>query len=367
VVWSPTTDEHRDIVGVWIGISEPGDEQPERTETIRSTLAAIGAPMVEATAHADTTLFAVHDAEFVEFLDAASARWVADGYPARTGQSLVMPYMFPSIGLSLGVPPRRATALHADIGRYATDTMTPIASGTARAARAAFDCALSAADLVVDGARAAYAAARPPGHHAGRDFFGGSCYLNNAAGAAEHLRRSGVDRVAIVDIDAHHGNGTQAIFYDRSDVWFGSVHVDPGAGWYPHFVGFEDETGRGNGIGANVNLCLGEGAGDGPWVEAVATLCACAAAFGADAVVVSLGVDAAAEDPNSPLMVTESGFRVAGAAIGGIGVPTVFVQEGGYVVDRLGHFVRSVLEGFVTAEARSPQEQPPTNSSRDSE
>ncbi len=347
VVWSPTTDEHRDIVGVWIGISEPGDEEPERTATIRSTLGAAGAPMVEATPHADATLLAVHDGEFVELLDTAHARWIADGYPARTGQRLVMPYLFPSIGFALGAPPRRAAALHADIGRYAIDTMTPIAAGTARAARAAFDCALTAADLVLDGTRAAYAAARPPGHHAGRDFFGGSCYLNNAAGAAEHLRRSGAARVAVIDIDAHHGNGTQAIFYDRSDVWFGSVHIHPGAGWYPHFVGFEDETGRGDAAGTNVNLSLAEGVGDGPWIEAVATLCARAAAFAPDAVVVSLGVDAAIEDPNSPLQVTETGFRVAGAAIGGIAAPTVFVQEGGYVVDRLGGLVLAVLEGFA--------------------
>jgi acetoin utilization deacetylase AcuC-like enzyme len=347
VVWSPTTDDHRDIVGVWVGVSEPGDEEPARTAAIRSTLAAVGASFVEASRHGDAPLLAVHDAGFVSLLDTAHDRWIADGYPARSGQPLVMPYLFPSRGFSLGGAPRRATALHADIGRYATDTMTPIAAGTARAARAAFDCALTAADIVRDGARAAYAVTRPPGHHAGRDFFGGSCYLNHAAGAAEYLRNSGADRVAVIDIDAHHGNGTQSIFYARPDVWFGSVHIDPGAGWYPHFVGFEAEVGVGPGVGTTVNLCLPEGSSDGHWVEAVAALCARAAGFDPDVVVVSLGVDAAVEDPNSPLQVTDAGFRVAGAAIGGIGAPTVFVQEGGYVVERLGHFVLAVLDGFA--------------------
>ena len=347
VVWSPATDEHRDIIGVWVGVPEPGDEEPDRTQAIRTTLRARGATFVEARAHGDEPLRAVHDADFVAFLDGAYTRWVDDGYPARAGQPLVMPYLFPSRAVTFGDSPRVATALHADIGRFATDTMTPIGAGTARAARAAFDCALTAVDLVHEGAPGAYAATRPPGHHAGPDFFGGSCYLNSAAGAAQYLRHLGYERVAIVDIDAHHGNGTQSIFYERSDVWFGSVHIDPGAGWYPHFTGFRDETGRGDGDGTTVNLCVAEGGDDGPWIEAVATLCARAAAFSPDAVVVSLGVDAAAEDPNSPLLVTDAGFRIAGAAIRGIAAPTVFVQEGGYVVTRLGDLVLAVLEGFA--------------------
>ncbi len=346
VVWHPDTDRHRDITGVWIGIPEPGDEEPDRTAAIARALRARNAPFVEAVGHDDSTLLVVHERAYVDFLDSVHAEWVADGYPERTGQPLVMPYLFPSRAFTLGELPRRPSALHAWIGRYATDTMTPIAAGTAVAARAAFNCALTAADLVVQGATSAYALTRPPGHHVGRDFFGGSCYLNNAAGVAEHLRRSGIERVAIIDIDAHHGNGTQAIFYDRADVWFGSVHIDPAAGWYPHFVGHADETGRGEGIGATMNVPLPETAGDAEWIEAVAVLCAHAARARPEAVVVSLGVDAALEDPNSPLRVTEAGFRVGGAAIAAIAAPTVFVQEGGYVVDRLGDFVTATLDGF---------------------
>ncbi len=346
VVWDERHRGHRDITGVFLGLPVAGDEEPDRADALRAVLEGAGAPIVTATDHGDHPLHAVHDPEFVECLATAHTRWVDEGHTKDPGQPLVVPYVFTPAGLTRGGRARRPAAVRADIGRFASDTMTPLAAGTFVAARAAFDAALTACDVVTAGARAAYAAVRPPGHHVGRDFFGGSCYLNNAAGAAEYLRRLGYPRVAVVDIDAHHGNGTQSIFYDRPDVWFGSVHIDPGAGWYPHFVGFADERGEGDGMGTNHNLVLAEGAGDAEWVDAVATLCALAAVFEPQALVVSLGVDAAAEDPNSPLLVSDAGFRVAGAAIAGLAIPTVFVQEGGYVVDRLGGFVLSVLESF---------------------
>ncbi len=148
--------------------------------------------------------------------------------------------------------------------------MTLVGPGTWTAARAAVDVALSAVDLVAAGAPAAYALCRPPGHHATPGGYGGSCYLNNAAVAAEALRRAGHDRVAVIDIDAHHGNGTQAIFWERPDVLYGSLHVDPGAGWFPHVFGHASEIGAGAGAGATRNLPLPEGTGDGPWLAAVA-------------------------------------------------------------------------------------------------
>jgi acetoin utilization deacetylase AcuC-like enzyme len=346
VVTDRRTDLHRDITGVWLGLPMPGDEEPDRTDAIREATTRRGAEFVDATIHDDEHLLAVHDPSYLHFLDTAHARWVAAGYPSDPGQFLVVPYLFPRPGFVPPGPMRAPAALHAEVGSYAVDTMTPIGPGTARAARGAFDCALTACDLVLTGERAAYAACRPPGHHVGRAFYGGSCYLNNAAGAAQYLRSRGLARVAIIDIDAHHGNGTQSIFYDRSDVWFGSVHVDPAAGWFPHYLGFADEVGTGPGVDANVNLPLPEGAADREWADSVATLCAMAARWRPDAAVVSLGVDAAVEDENSPLLVTEAGFRVAGAAIAGLGVPTVFVQEGGYVIDRLGAFVVAVLDGY---------------------
>jgi acetoin utilization deacetylase AcuC-like enzyme len=224
--------------------------------------------------------------------------------------------------------------------------MTLIGPGTWQAARAAVDVALTAADLVADGATSSYALVRPPGHHATRRAFGGSCYLNNAAVAAQRLRDRDAARVAIVDIDAHHGNGTQAIFYDRADVFYGSVHVDPGAGWFPHFVGFADELGRDAGAGSTHNIPLAPGTGDEGWLAALDALLARLALFRPDALVVSLGVDAAGVDPESPLEVSTDGFGGAGERLAALGRPTVLVHEGGYELARLGVDTVAVLSAF---------------------
>jgi acetoin utilization deacetylase AcuC-like enzyme len=223
------------------------------------------------------------------------------------------------------------------------DTMTLIGDGTWDAIAAAADAALTAADLVLDGAPAAYAICRPPGHHAGPAFFGGSCYLNNAAIAAAHMRVGGHERIAVIDIDAHHGNGTQAIFWDDPLTLYASLHADPGAGVFPHTVGYADEV---DACDTNVNLPLPRGTADDAWLAALDQLCRRVVHFGADAVVVSLGVDAAAEDSNSPLLVTRHGFTRAGAALGGLRRPTVFVHEGGYVPETLGGHTVAVLAGF---------------------
>jgi acetoin utilization deacetylase AcuC-like enzyme len=291
-------------------------------------------------------VLAVHTPEFVEFLAHVHERWLDAGYAKDPGQPLVVPYVFALPQLTPGRAPHPAAAIHADVGRFAIDTMTLIGPGTYDAARAAVDCSLTAADLVLQGERVAYAAVRPPGHHVGVDFYGGSCYLNNAACAAQYLREHDVDRVAVIDIDAHHGNGTQEIFYDRADVFYGSVHVDPGAGWFPHFVGFAGERGRDAGDSANRNLPIAPGAGDAEWLAAIDQLAVEAEAHGTDALVVSLGVDAAAEDPESPLAITPAGFAAAGRRLAALGVPTVFVQEGGYHLGTFGALVLSTLGGF---------------------
>jgi acetoin utilization deacetylase AcuC-like enzyme len=224
--------------------------------------------------------------------------------------------------------------------------MTVVAEGTWEAARSAVDAALTAADLVLDGARAAYACCRPPGHHVTKDAFGGSCYLNNSAIAAQHLRARGFARVAILDLDAHHGNGAQAIFWRRDDVLTTSVHVDPAHGWFPHFLGFADERGGGAGLGANLNVPLEPGSRDEAWLAGIDLLLQAVRAHRSETLVVPLGVDAGGADPNSPLQVTENGFREAGRRLGALGLPTVFVQEGGYVLDTIGALVRATLEGL---------------------
>jgi len=342
VVWSDACLRHDGACGTWVGVGIDGDELPERTVLIRDELVAAGAVVVAAVAHDDATLLAVHDPGLVDFLRTAYDHWVEDGYPVDPGQPRVLPYIFPTPGLVAGLEPFEPTSAAARTGRWAFDTLTVIGEGTWEAARAAVDCALTAAELSLDRG-VTYACTRPPGHHVTRDAYGGSCYLNNAAVAAERLRQLGAGRVAIVDLDAHHGNGAQAIFWERSDVRTGSVHVDPRAGWFPHFLGVETETGAGAGEGANRNIPLAPGTGDDGWLAAVDELARWVE--GVDGLVVAVGVDAAEGDPNSPLRVSADGYRRAGERLRRPGCPTVVVQEGGYDLDTIALLVRAFLEG----------------------
>jgi acetoin utilization deacetylase AcuC-like enzyme len=346
VVWSPDTRLHEPKGEVWVGVPTPGTEVAERVDRILAALRGDALPTVEATAHDDSVLDAVHDPAFVRHLERIHDEWMASGIPELVGQDRVVPYAFATAGMLGGLPAHFPAAVHARAGWYCYDTMTLVGPGTWQAARAAVDCALTAVDVVAAGASSAYALCRPPGHHVTQAAYGGSCYLNNAAIAAEALRRAGHDRVAIVDVDAHHGNGTEAIFYRRGDVLYGSLHIDPGAGWFPHVVGFADETGEGDGKGANLNIPLAPETGDGPWLDAVGTLAEAVGAHGASAVVVSLGVDAAADDPESPLRVTADGYAGAGRIVAELGLPTVAVQEGGYHLDSLGGLVSAFLSAF---------------------
>ena len=239
-VWHDDCLLHDPDGEVWLGVWESGTEVPERATVLLDAVRAAGADVIQGTAHDDDALLAVHDAALVDHLATIWADWEAGGYISAYGRRRVVPYIFPTPGLLAGEPLRSPPAVHGRVGRFCYDTMTLIGPGTWPAARAAAGCALTAADLVAAGAPAAYALCRPPGHHAGPSAHGGSCYLNNAAIAAQALRRSGAARVAVIDIDAHHGNGTQAIFYGRGDVYVGSVHVDP-ARVVPHYVGYPDE------------------------------------------------------------------------------------------------------------------------------
>jgi acetoin utilization deacetylase AcuC-like enzyme len=342
VVWTDLHRLHDPGAEIWVGVRTPAAETPERAQRLREGLAARGATFVEAKPQPDDAATTVHDRALVDFLATAWDEWEAAGLPGDPGQDRVVPYLFPHPSLFSGRPARRATAITARAGQFAYDTMTVIGPGTYRAARAAVDAAVTAADLVLAGAPVAYACCRPPGHHAARDCFGGSCYLNNSAAAAARLRAGGRTPVAVLDIDAHHGNGTQAIFWADAEILTGSVHVDPGAGWFPHFLGFEDETGG----GANRNIALPPGAGDDLWLEAVGALADWARERGARSLVVALGVDAADGDPESPLAVSPAGFRAAGRALGRLDLPTAVVQEGGYDLASIGDLVHEALLGI---------------------
>ena len=367
VVWSDRHRLHEPQGEVWVGVRTAGTELPERAERIRAALAEAGARFVDAESRfegagseddrADSNgdpALSVHDPELLAYLAGAWEEWRAAGLTEDPGQDRVVPYLFPHPGLLLGRDAPVPAAISARAGRFAYDTMTLIGPGTWEAARAAVDVAVTAADLVLAGEPAAYACCRPPGHHATRACFGGSCYLNNSAAAAERLRRGLDDPVAVIDIDAHHGNGTQAIFYEDAGVLVGSTHVDPGAGWFPHFLGFGSETGAGAGAGANLNLPLAPGSGDEPWLEAVAALAAWAGDRRPAGLVVALGVDAAAADPESPLQVTAGGYAAAGRALGGLGLPTVVVQEGGYDLGAIGGLVIEALAGIEEGLSAGP-------------
>lgn len=346
VVWDRDCLLHEPDGEVWLGVWGPGTELPERAVVLLEALTAAGARVTAGQAHDDAAILAVHDAALVEHLATVWDAWERTGYPAEHGRRRVVPYLFPTAGLLAGVGLRSPAAVHGRVGRFCYDTMTLIGPGTWRAARAAADAALTAADLVAAGERCAYALCRPPGHHAGPAAYGGSCYLNNAAIAAQTLCRSGAARVAIVDLDAHHANGTQAIFYGRGDVYVGSLHVDPGAGWFPHYLGYADERGAADGLGANRNLPLAPGSGNGDWLAGVDLLCDEVRAHRADAVVVSLGLDAAASDPESPLQVSGDAYHEAMRRIAALG-PAVVIQEGGYDLATLGGLAVAALAGLL--------------------
>jgi acetoin utilization deacetylase AcuC-like enzyme len=348
VVWSPATRDHDPRHEVWVGTTTVATEVSERVDVILASLRDAGHRLVEATTSPEDAIREVHDPELIEFLSTASSRWLQGPYADLVGQDRVVPYLFPTPAMTGGLPTRPAEAVHADAGRFAYDTMTLVGPGTWPAARAAAACAVQAAGMVTAGEPLAYALCRPPGHHATRAGYGGSCYLNNAALAAQALRQGGAGRVGIIDVDAHQGNGTAAIFYHRDDVFYGSVHVDPAAGWFPHVVGYADEVGTGAGEGATRNMPLPEGTSDDGWLGAVHDLVEWAADGGCEALVVSLGVDAAKDDPESPLLVTLDGYRDAGVLIGASGLPAVVVQEGGYHLPTLGGLVAAYLSGHAS-------------------
>ena len=332
---------------IWVGVRTPGTEVAERATRIEAALHAAGHAVLDAVPHDDDVLLRVHDPRLVEHLRTVYDRWIDAGFADDPGQDRVVPYLMPTAGMLDGLPEREPVAVHAAAGLYCYDTMTLVGPSTWDAARAAIDVSLTAVDTVVAGAPLAYALARPPGHHVTKAAYGGSCYLNNAGVAAQALRDAGHERVAVDDVDAHHGNGTQSLFYDRADVLYASLHVDPGAGWFPHYAGFADETGRGAGLGANLNVPLAEGTPDEPWLASVDRIAEAVDAHGATALVVSLGVDAAAADPESPLQVTPDGYQAAGRRLAALGLPTVAVQEGGYHLDTLGDLVVVTLRGLA--------------------
>lgn len=316
-------------------------ECPERMEFITAELDKRGlADYVAPTEYGLDPVLAVHDAGFVDFLSKAWQIWVDSGYE---GEAITT--VWPSRSCPADRIPNHIDGL---LGYYALAAETSISEGTWEAALASKDVALTAADLVMSGDRAAFALCRPPGHHASSSQYGGYCFLNNAAIAANHMRGKGAGRVAILDVDFHHGNGTQEIFYDRDDVLFVSLHGDP-VDAFPHFLGYADETGTGAGEGFTANFPLPVGAPYEVWRAALDEGLKRIAEFGAEALVVSLGVDTFEKDPISFFKLRSQDFTDYGMRIAGADLPTLFVMEGGYAVEEIGINTVNVLDGFESA------------------
>ncbi len=322
---------------------QPPFEHPGRADAIRDALAADDRfELIEPVEVGLAPISAVHDAGLVDFLGRA---W-QDYQRLHPGTHDVVPDVFQMGGLLDGIGGFREPAtIDIELGRWCFETTTPITAGTYEAARSAVDVAVTAADLVLGGAPFAYGLCRPPGHHAPRGMYGGYCFFNNAAIAAHHAATSTGSKVAVLDVDYHHGNGTQQVFYGRDDVQYVSLHGDP-ARAYPYVTGFADETGAGRGAGATLNLPLPAGADDDRYLAGLSTACDAIAAFTPELIVVSLGVDTFYNDPISDLAVTAEGFERQGALVAELGLPTVVVQEGGYDVDALGDNVRRWLRGL---------------------
>ena len=322
---------------------QPPFEHPGRADAIHDTLSTDNRfSVIEPTDWDATPIEAVHEPGLVRFLERA---W-ADYQLRHPGTHDVVPDVFAMPGLVDGIgefPTQSVVEL--ELGRWCFETTTPITQGTYDAARSAVDIALTATDAVLAGRTPAYGLCRPPGHHAPTGLYGGYCFFNNAAIAAHHVATTTGTKVTVLDVDYHHGNGTQQIFYGRDDVQYVSLHGDP-ARAYPYVTGFADERGAGPGVGANLNLPLAAGTDDDEYLRAMEGAFEAISGFGPGFVIVSLGVDTFHNDPISDFAITTDGFRRQGELVAELGLPTVVLQEGGYDVDAIGDNVRAWLLGM---------------------
>lgn len=338
--FSAQHDLHAPAQEFFRGQLVPCHETPARAVSVQQALQTAGHRLAAPTADSRELLGRVHQPRYLAFLEQAWAQWLA--LDPANAERQPWPSTWPVRTLRADREPAEYSAR---LGLYSFDSGTPLSAGSWTAAKASCDAALSAALAVSGGERAAFCASRPPGHHAGPDFMGGYCFLNHAAVAAQALREQGAARVAILDVDYHHGNGTQAIFYERADVSFVSLHGDPRTE-YPFFLGHADERGQGEGAGYNLNLPLPAGTEASTWFAALAQGCAHLQAQGPEALVVSLGLDTFEGDPISKFRLRHADFRRLGAEIAALGLPTVFVLEGGYATAQLGDNAVAVLDGF---------------------
>ncbi|WP_374470260.1 histone deacetylase family protein [Phenylobacterium sp.] len=333
-VFDPRQLGHAPALELHNGAFVPHVDLPSRAQVIVDRVG----PLAPAEDFGLEPIARAHTPDYLAFLESAHRLWQEAGRPGDA-----IGYTWPVVGRR----PLNLNRIDARIGRYSYDAGTPITAGTWETVYWGAQTALTALQPLLDGReRTAFALCRPPGHHAGADYMGGYCYLNSAAIAARAARDAGRRRVAILDVDYHHGNGTQDIFYEDADVFFASIHGDPSTE-YPFYWGHADERGAGAGEGANLNLPLPRGTTLSPYMAAVDTALDAIAAFGAELLVVSYGADTYEGDPISHFKIATPEYGAIAARIASLGLPTLVVMEGGYAVDALADNVESFLSGFA--------------------
>lgn len=311
-------------------------ERPSRAEFIINRVRETGlGPVLDPQDFGMDTIIKIHDRDYVDFLQVAWDLWQAENFAGEA-----IPTTWPARRMSQRVP----DFIEGKLGYYSMAVETSITEGTWEAAYWSAQVAQTGASLITGGDNA-FALCRPPGHHSAIDMYGGYCFLNNAAIAAQSLLDNGAKKVAIVDVDFHHGNGTQDIFYKRNDVLFASLHGDPSDA-FPHFLGYSDEKGEGDGVGFNLNYPMKPGTRFDEWRAALTDALEKVQKFAPDALVVSLGVDTFETDPISFFKLKSDDFRSYGGDIGRLQLPTLFVMEGGYDIEEIGINTVNVLEGF---------------------
>ncbi len=348
VVYSPAHLGHDITVETFMGLPIPANEVAERAERIRIALDADGGfPRLEPTDHGEAPITAVHEPALVRFLEVAWSELRRQGLP----RAFLSADTYPNRQMFEGMSEAAVSALvrepvHAAgrAGYWGLDSAAPLVAGTYPAARAAVDVALTTADLVLGGASWAYGLCRPPGHHAARSMYGGYCFFNNAAIAAQAIVRATGERVAILDVDYHHGNGSQQIFWRRGDVRYVSIHADPDRA-YPYFLGRADETGEGDGAGENLNIPLRAGATNAEYLVALDRALEAIDAAPGSAIVVSLGFDSYGLDPIGDFALTTDVYHEVGRRTAATGRRLVILQEGGYHRPSLGENARAWLRG----------------------
>jgi acetoin utilization deacetylase AcuC-like enzyme len=337
-VYSERHKGHAGNVELVAGAIVPAYELPSRAEFIRARIDEVGlGPVLSPVLQTLEAAKRVHRADFIDFLPDAYPLWKAAGF-----EGTAMPFTWPTRGLRADKPPKSIEAL---LGYYSFDAGATFVEGTWDAIRSSYEVALMAAGLIANGERSSFALCRPPGHHAGSSFMGGYCFINNAAVAAQWFRDNGAAKVAILDVDYHHGNGTQEIFYERDDILVINLHGDP-ATEYPFFLGHADEAGHGKGTGFNINFPMPPGTDFHVWGAALEEGCRKIEAYRPNVVVISLGVDTFEKDPICSFRLKTADYPVIGARIAKLGVPTLFVMEGGYAVAEIAVNAVGVLTGF---------------------